>query len=405
MRNQRGVCHRHKSTVKLVKLFQRKATPGFFIAIVLYVALYWIYADRTPPTHVFLATDSPDLRPLLVAVNSSFSNSRNTNLKFVIFVPKHLASKVQSSFDRLLPHVKNHLEIDHRSLPVQRIIDLPGVLPTERTKRRELANPFNFAAYYIPSMPKYAHLSKAIYLDTDVVVQDDLAILAAECCLPGTAAAVVEDCSQPFRTYVNITRLEEILSHAQEGLTSRNAEFDRLKEVRNSCVFNRGVVVLELENWRTLDITYQIEEWMALNSRKGDLYFHGVSQPPFLLALLGRYTPLQSSWNTRGLGREKMTQKEVDLLVSQGMGQYIGESGHRDLHPYLVPFADVAKVLHFTGKLKPWLSGRNSTIKVSICGEKLLPCSDYWWRFISNEADSYLIQSSSTLPGGGNKVA
>ena len=388
MRGQRSA---RQTVVELVKLFQSKK----FIPLILLILLVCTVSHRTKfdhkaHTYVFLATDSPDLRSLFVAVNSSFSNSCNTCLKFVILVPVDLASRVRNSFDLLLPDVSKNIEIDHRSLQVRRIIDLPGVHPTGTTKRKELANPFNFAAYYIPSMSKYAHLSKVIYLDTDVVVQGDLTNLAAECCLPGTAAAVVEDCTQPFRTYINLTRLEDFILLSRHGTSNWDQEFDRLTGVRNACVFNRGVVVLELENWRRMDITLQIEKWMATNSRYGDLYYHGVSQPPFLLALLGRYTLLHPTWNTRGLGRDKMTRKEFESLVSHGLRSYIDKSGYQNLQPFLVPSADEANVLHFTGNLKPWFNRRNSTSNVSICGGKFLPCSDYWWRFISDEADAYL---------------
>merc|ERR1712232_763105 len=86
-----------------------------------------------------------------------------------------------------------------------------------------------------------------------------------------------------------------------------------------SCVFNRGVFVVDLERWRQLHIVQDIEQWMQLYSQsKADLYRFGMSQPPWLLALTGRYARVTGEWNCRGLGRQMMDPDEVKLLKRCG---------------------------------------------------------------------------------------
>ena len=88
------------------------------------------------------------------------------------------------------------------------------------------------------------------------------------------------------------------------------------------------------------------------------LWRGGVSQPPFLLALGGRYAKLDLRFDVRGLGRvdigcrssgghvapHKMLRKEL-----RRVGTF-----RQKFHPAVAPLADEAFVLHFTGELKPW---------------------------------------------------
>lgn len=339
--------------------------------------------DRT--THVFLASSSPDIRPLFVALNSSLISVKASNhrLKIVAFLPPHFAAQAESLIKELIPHASDSFSVDSTSLDIEYIRNLPGVEPTRKTKRKELADPYNFAAFYIASLPKYSHLQKAVYLDTDVVVQGDLSLLSNLCCSAGTPVAAVEDCSQYLETYINVTRLRQL----QKG-NSLGSEH-RLRDVGKLCVFNRGILVIDLNMWRTLKITTDIEKWMTVNS-KADLYFEGVSQPPFLLALLRRYTKLDYSWNVRGLSRSSISAREVEFLESQGMSsEYLSKFAFRESSPFLSPFAEEANILHFNGKHKPWLQRKPATEKniFSRCGPHGRPCAEYWWHFISDDTN------------------
>jgi lipopolysaccharide biosynthesis glycosyltransferase len=63
------------------------------------------------------------------------------------------------------------------------------------TSRPNLMNIYNFAAFYIPLIPRYKYIEKLIYLDTDVVVLGDIRSIDNRCC-DNKPAAAVEDCSQ-----------------------------------------------------------------------------------------------------------------------------------------------------------------------------------------------------------------
>ncbi|KAH8045422.1 hypothetical protein JL720_16701 [Aureococcus anophagefferens] len=72
----------------------------------------------------------------------------------------------------------------------------------------------------------------------------------------------------------------------------------------DTCVFNRGVLLLNGEIWRRERMAERIERLVVdFVHSKGALFRAGVSQPPFLLALANHYFKLGQEWNVRGLGR------------------------------------------------------------------------------------------------------
>ena len=110
--------------------------------------------------------------------------------------------------------------------------------------------------------------------------------------LHNKAVAAVNDCSQKIAKYFR----EDLLPIQHKILWQRVLRGD-------GCVFNRGVVVFDTLRWRTLQLTETIEDLVdAFVDSKAKLWSSGISQPPFLLALAGRYEQLPVSWNVRGLG-------------------------------------------------------------------------------------------------------
>ena len=313
-------------------------------------------------------------------------------------MPPDIAQTAERVIKALLPGATDKFSTDHTSLDVLRISTIPGVKPSSKTDRKELANPYNFAAYYIASMPKYAHIEKAIYLDTDVVVQGDLYPAYLRCCDRGTPVAAVEDCSQHLSEYINVSSLRllvngENLSSASNPLQLGDSGVDL--NLGAHCVFNRGFLVLHLTRWRDMHITSAIERWMyAQEQSGGSLFHHGVSQPPFLLALTQQYTKLDLRWNTRGLSRAFLHHNELEELRAQGVKKkYFEQAGLQNLKPFLSPFSDDAVVLHFNGKNKPWFNrrpGEGMHKIVSLCGTLLRPCSELWWFYISKKAEGDL---------------
>ncbi|KAH8064334.1 hypothetical protein JL722_1197 [Aureococcus anophagefferens] len=198
-----------------------------------------------------------------------------------------------------------------------------------RVRRRELLSPFNFAAFYLPHV---LDARRILYLDTDTLVKADVLRGLADLDMGRHAVAAVEDCSQRLLKYINFQLLERTLERHDIGELSRARFFGAGARVHNgTCVFNRGV-------------------------------------PPFLLALGGRYAKLPLEWNVRGLGRVDMSyvEYEANARGSAAQGDALARHVYRvgvfkkKFHPFVAPLAAAAKVLHFTGELKPWRIGADA---------------------------------------------
>ncbi|KAI4314888.1 hypothetical protein L6164_027751 [Bauhinia variegata] len=181
--------------------------------------------------------------------------------------------------------------------------------------RSALDCPLNYARNYLPNLlPPCVH--KVVYLDSDLVLVDDIAKLAATPLGPSSVLAAPEYCNANFTTYFTPT----FWSNPSLSLTFAG---------RKPCYFNTGVMVIDLERWRQGDYTTKIEEWMELQKRMR-IYELG-SLPPFLLVFAGNIASVDHRWNQHGLGGDNF----------RGLC--------RDLHPGPV------SLLHWSGKGKPWV--------------------------------------------------
>ncbi|CAE8692735.1 unnamed protein product [Polarella glacialis] len=84
-------------------------------------------------------------------------------------------------------------------------------------------------------------------------------------------------------------------------------------------------MVINMRAWARLNVTFRVSEWAKQNKGR-DLWRHG-SQPPLLLLLYDRVEWLDEAWNVDGLGHKK--NQSVEMIAA-------------------------AKILHWTGPLKPW---------------------------------------------------
>jgi len=274
--------------------------------------------------------------------------------------------------------------------------------------RKSLASPFNFAPFYLDDFVvrkmEAPQPTRLIYLDTDVVVVEDIAELH-DMDLGGQPAAAVEDCFQHFELYIDFVELRS------RGL---DKGFDP-----KACVFNRGVFVVDVVKWREARITSDIEMWMArYKDSKKDLYRYGMSQPPWLLALGHRYQRMHSKWNCRGLGREALDITEFkDVQAVMGLRSKADKKSlkiYQDdkVRPFISTCSADAGLLHFNGAMKPWLSGKWGKKKAPLCAipalqlsalpqpvpikQRVERCEARWWAFLS-EAGAVALQK----PAGG----
>lgn len=180
--------------------------------------------------------------------------------------------------------------------------------------RAALDCPLNYARNYLADLLP-ACIQKIVYLDSDLVLVDDIAKLAATPLTNDAVLAAPEYCNANFTSYFTPT----FWSNPSLSLTFAN---------RKPCYFNTGVMVIDLQRWRAGDCTTKIVEWMELQKRMR-IYELG-SLPPFLLVFAGNIAPVDHRWNQHGLGGDNF----------RGLC--------RDLHPGPV------SLLHWSGKGKPW---------------------------------------------------
>jgi len=274
--------------------------------------------------------------------------------------------------------------------------------------RAELFSALNFAAFYLHEV--FPESERILYLDTDVVVLADVARELASSDLGGKPAAVAEDCSQRLGKYVDLDRMKKKNISKELSLT--------LLAKKKTCVINRGVVLIDTVQWSALNITGAIEALVLahLSKRAGPLWRSGVSQPPFLLALAGRYHDLGAEFNVRGLGRGDIAPEEISHYKEKNLWQpyfdrflkkcefncCAGCKGWA-MTPFVAPLADRAKIVHFNGRLKPDKAGRRGPspvlppakdldakqraareqVPLCSCGQNCLrECASLWWEHL-----------------------
>ncbi|CAD5186814.1 unnamed protein product [Musa acuminata subsp. malaccensis] len=185
--------------------------------------------------------------------------------------------------------------------------------------RQTLENPLNYARVYLADLLDPC-VHRVVYLDSDVVVVDDVRLLWDDAAARlASAAAVV---AAPEYCHANFTRYFTSAFWAEGG--ARVFAGRR----RRPCYFNTGVMVMDLRRWRAGGYRRRIERWMEVQ-RERRIYELG-SLPPFLLVLAGEVEGLDHRWNQHGLGGDNLT----------------GEC--RWLHPGPV------SLMHWSGKGKPW---------------------------------------------------
>lgn len=338
---------------------------------------------------VALAYDTADPLPTLAVLNSTASHALKLP-EFVVITtrPKRLLGLLRHprvSRDlppKLLEHVRvcggfTQMLVQRPALVKLELLknaSAVGQAAVSRVRRTELLSPFNFAAFYLPHV---LQARRILYLDTDTLVQRDVVKTLEHFDLKGKAVAAVEDCSQRFEKYVNFQLLDRHLTRRNIGGLTANYAFNG-----TTCVFNRGVVLIDPKQWREMGLTLAIEELVVayVNSR-ARLWRGGVSQPPFLLALGGRYQKLDLRYNVRGLGRVDMGLAEYESAQNAlpqpnvFLRKELARVGtfRQKFHPFVAPLADRAYVLHFTGEMKPWRVARAFATQWRTHGASLTP--------------------------------
>ncbi|GAB1606060.1 glycosyltransferase 8 domain-containing protein 1-like [Argonauta hians] len=273
--------------------------------------------NQTNLIHVILASDEHTIGGMIAAMNSVYSNTKH-NVMFHLVV-------AQESVDHLVIWLtKTKLELAHYEVKPFPKDWITGKIKVH-SGRQELSNPMNYARYYLPKL--FPDLkTRVIYLDSDIIVQGDIAELYAMKMKPHHIAAFSEDCSGISK------RLTLLKNNYAEYIDFKNQHIQQLHLNPKTCSFNTGLMVTQLHNWNSHNITEQLVYWMTLNTKEevyGNEKAGGGSQPPIMIVFYKNYTHIDPNWHIRHLGMTSGTS-------------------------YSKSFVEHAKLLHWSGHFKPW---------------------------------------------------
>lgn len=253
--------------------------------------------------HVAITLDVEYLRGSIAAVHSILQHSLCPGSIFFHFLVSetNLETLVRSTF----PEMK--FKVYYFDPEIVRNLISTSV-------RQALEQPLNYARNYLADLLEPC-VRRVIYLDSDLVVVDDISKLWSTS-LGSRTIGAPEYCHANFTKYFTSSFWSE---KRYSGTFSR----------RRPCYFNTGVMVIDLVKWRRFGYTKRIERWMEI--QKSDRIYELGSLPPFLLVFAGHVAPIEHRWNQHGLGGDNV------------------RGSCRDLHPGPV------SLLHWSGSGKPWL--------------------------------------------------
>ena len=165
----------------------------------------------------------------------------------------------------------------------------------------------NFSRFYLPAL--YPELDKIAYLDADLIVRGDIAELFAIATLEEAVIAAASFAT--FKSWQGGFKLDSPIL--------RHVDFD-------DPVFNIGVYVTRLEEWRRRDLSAKLEQWMRTHMASFQEFVFG-TQSIMNLALYREVQRLPAAWN----------------LVPLGLDPNVPEAT-----------LEAAKILHWAGDRKPW---------------------------------------------------
>lgn len=257
--------------------------------------------SNEPPIRLVLAADSNYAMPMAVAMCSAAANcAENRELEvFVIHdsISGGLAKRVESS----LASVRRHASLNWLSVPNGSISGLRVI--------HGHMNPLIYARLLIPTLLP-SDCNRAIYIDSDVVVEGDISDLW-DIPLASKSVAAVRD------------RIGTV------GSSGGLANYEELGINPASPYFNSGLLLLDVARWRNLDISSKVFSYLrthAAHLQMGD-------QDGLNAVLHDDWIELPSRWN----------QQIIPLALRRGR------------ESVALPHREEGGVLHYISGEKPWL--------------------------------------------------
>ncbi|KAL6270267.1 hypothetical protein ACE6H2_027178 [Prunus campanulata] len=134
-----------------------------------------------------------------------------------------------------------------------------------------LDNPLNYARNYLADLLDPC-VERVIYLDSDVIVVDDVQKLWKISLSGSRVIGAPEYCHANFTKYFS------------DGFW-KDSELSKVFEGKKPCYFNTGVMLMDLVRWREGEYTKKIENWMEIQKERR-IYELGSLLSPILLILL-----------------------------------------------------------------------------------------------------------------------
>ncbi|ESR59675.1 hypothetical protein CICLE_v10015791mg [Citrus x clementina] len=267
-------------------------------------------AANGEPVHIAMTLDPEYLRGTIAAVHSVLKHTSCPENVFFHFIA---AESSQANTNDLAQTVRSAFPYLSFQVYLFREKFVTGLISS--SIRRALDSPLNYARIYLADILEPS-IKRVIYLDSDVIVVDDIQKLWRIPLSGGRTIGAPEYCHANFTKYFS-----------DEFWFDR--EFSRVFEGKRPCYFNTGVMVMDLVRWREGDYMRKIEKWMRIQKERR-IYELG-SLPPFLLVFGGDVEAIDHRWNQHGLGGHNV------------------ENSCRNLH------AGPVSLMHWSGKGKPWV--------------------------------------------------
>lgn len=247
------------------------------------------------PLHVVLAADDGYALPLSVALRSLIDQRANRNMIRAHVIDGGLSTASKAKIRASVPELQ---QLDFVRPKTNALYKLP--LP--RHSRVQHLNHSMYLRLLIPSLLPETE-RRVLYLDADVLVRNDLdAIWESD--MEGCPVAAVQDGYIP-----SVSAPMGLAAFAELGLSA------------STKYFNSGLLLLDLELWRTEDLSRRAIEYMTTTDS-----LLNADQEALNVAVGGRWKELHKTWN---------------VLVGQA-------------EPGRLPWYPEAKLFHFVGPDKPW---------------------------------------------------
>lgn len=260
--------------------------------------------------HVAMTLDSEYLRGSIAAIHSVLRHASCPENVFFLIIAAEFDPASPRVLTRIVRNTFPSLSFKVYIFREDTVINL-----ISSSIRVALENPLNYARNYLGEILD-PNVERVIYLDSDVVLVDDIHKLWSINLQNNRVIGAPEYCHANFTKYFTDSFWSDPL-------------MSRVFASKKPCYFNTGVMVMDMVKWRSGNYRERIENWMELQ-RKKRIYELG-SLPPFLLVFAGNIEPIDHRWNQHGLGGDNV------------------KGSCRSLH------SGPVSLLHWSGKGKPWV--------------------------------------------------